>query len=951
MKTKKGILAIFFIIAFIGFYRPIKAQPGAVQTATSVNLPFNNGDAIGSVIESFYGTTNIVTNAAEIVVSESGFNSSIFEIALVNPIDLTGEKNVSITYKTSGWVFNNPTDWGGFFKWGLVDINGKYSSWEWDNVGAASHFRWGAWGAEPVPPTDWITVDFEFTNDNIRDAGFDYSKIKKFILINRYHDGSWGGGSAKMNGTFIIDSIAIGTPPQPAYASPTSVYLPFINSDSDELIAQFANTHSKVGDTMQVTVSGSGFNSNIFELTFANTINLTYNKSVSVKYKTNGWTFSNPTDWGGFFKWGLVDETGKYCAWEWDNAGGASHFRWGNWGVEPVPPTDWVTADFEFTNDNIRDAGFDYSKVKKLILINRYHDGGWGGGSAPMNGTLLIDHISVGQIVQLKSTLTDTYFENLYAEDGLISDDNQTTTAGADVGLNQSGGLLTATLANVAAGQTMIETVLQHPIDLVLASEAQFSVKLSPVLTDDASIYILLKDQDGNKTDSVEAMLSSTDQWVDFVVAAGEANLESINTIVFVNGPSIIDGTLVLDSLTVGSQTVKLVKEPRSLTVTALPRKSALVDGVAEPTIWATLPSVTLDRYVYWDGAYADAPVTDNISGYFKTYYSADSIYFFIDVTDNSSSPVPVDNGSPWMYDGIEIYLNPDLTNDQESGAYGSDAIQLAFGRQAGDTANVGGKNGVNYSYALKEKATNGYTGEFAVSLADLNIPVEEGFNLGAEVSVTDADIDVNGGTRTRKVIWNMDRHSDIAYNNTRSFGTFTLGEIVDASITVTVSDVESKIVTVTLNPAVDGLDVSNFAITRNGTGLTLKEANTSNNGATYTIESRNTFLANTDYELEINLLGYDFGTPKVFQYVLSGSNEVGLNAVSVYPNPVSDLLVIEAKGLVSVEVIDVQGRVVMSHKVDSDRYLLDTRSIQNGIWYVGVKTTNEVFVQRVIKF
>jgi hypothetical protein len=74
--------------------------------------------------------------------------------------------------------------------------------------------------------------------------------------------------------------------------------------------------------------------------------------------------------------------------------------------------------------------------------------------------------------------------------------------------------------------------------------------------------------------------------------------------------------------------------------------------------------------------------------------------------------------------------------------------------------------------------------------------------------------------------------------------------------------------------------------------------------------------------------------------------SEVENAKVSLYPNPVTNVLNIEAEGIQEVNVLDVNGRTVMT--ANSNR--IDMSDLANGVYFVRVITANGVSTQKIAK-
>lgn len=83
-----------------------------------------------------------------------------------------------------------------------------------------------------------------------------------------------------------------------------------------------------------------------------------------------------------------------------------------------------------------------------------------------------------------------------------------------------------------------------------------------------------------------------------------------------------------------------------------------------------------------------------------------------------------------------------------------------------------------------------------------------------------------------------------------------------------------------------------------------------------------------------------------------NGSGNMGIgdvengSAVAVYPNPVEDVLNVNAEGLRNVEVMDMSGRLVMS----STNAQVNVSTLSNGLYMVRVVSENGVTVKKIVK-
>lgn len=76
------------------------------------------------------------------------------------------------------------------------------------------------------------------------------------------------------------------------------------------------------------------------------------------------------------------------------------------------------------------------------------------------------------------------------------------------------------------------------------------------------------------------------------------------------------------------------------------------------------------------------------------------------------------------------------------------------------------------------------------------------------------------------------------------------------------------------------------------------------------------------------------------------GIDDVVENNISVYPNPTSGLLHVDGEGIVSVEILDVNGRTVMN----TNGGTIDLSTLDNGVYMVRTTTDNGVSLKKIVK-
>ena len=72
---------------------------------------------------------------------------------------------------------------------------------------------------------------------------------------------------------------------------------------------------------------------------------------------------------------------------------------------------------------------------------------------------------------------------------------------------------------------------------------------------------------------------------------------------------------------------------------------------------------------------------------------------------------------------------------------------------------------------------------------------------------------------------------------------------------------------------------------------------------------------------------------------------------LTVYPTLVRDLLVIEAKGIINtLELFNIQGKLIRSVNVNSESYFIDMRTYARGMYFIRVHSSEGKFVRKIVK-
>ena len=101
------------------------------------------------------------------------------------------------------------------------------------------------------------------------------------------------------------------------------------------------------------------------------------------------------------------------------------------------------------------------------------------------------------------------------------------------------------------------------------------------------------------------------------------------------------------------------------------------------------------------------------------------------------------------------------------------------------------------------------------------------------------------------------------------------------------------------------------------------------------------------DYTIatEIAQWTYVWETPVQPVTIYDNVNEIAAATLSIYPNPATDRLFVDAENLKSVEIYDMTGRMVMT----SFESVVDLRNIEAGVYFVTVRTDNAARTTKLV--
>ncbi len=213
--------------------------------------------------------------------------------------------------------------------------------------------------------------------------------------------------------------------------------------------------------------------------------------------------------------------------------------------------------------------------------------------------------------------------------------------------------------------------------------------------------------------------------------------------------------------------------------------KAPVIDGVIDPTEWqrASTWKITVDPTLsdgIRGGALGDGaanPPVDNNDLSFQVYagYDQNNLYVAVRVTDDiiqtDSADADSANGSTWLDDGIEVFIDGDNSNFATRDTTGTNKEIVGTGGQFVITANnayrdaEAGRPGYGATAAWFAKTSltaTGYDAEFRFSLKAIGSP-KPGDVIGFTVAVNDDD---DGGNGDRQVIWVGLPHTEATYGN-----------------------------------------------------------------------------------------------------------------------------------------------------------------------------------------
>ena len=178
------------------------------------------------------------------------------------------------------------------------------------------------------------------------------------------------------------------------------------------------------------------------------------------------------------------------------------------------------------------------------------------------------------------------------------------------------------------------------------------------------------------------------------------------------------------------------------------------IDGVMEAD-WQALPEITGNKYVASASDLSKQNDFTDARFSFRTGWDDENIYFFVSIIDDMFYDLQTNHQA----DGIELFFDADNSKGttREDGRYDAvDDVQLRINHADLTPADIditGGQWGPanvtkdNINFVVVDTLV-GYDIEFAIPLADLAIPAENGHVFGFDIGLNDADEDIRDNIR-----------------------------------------------------------------------------------------------------------------------------------------------------------------------------------------------------------
>ncbi|MGK4567189.1 T9SS type A sorting domain-containing protein [Flavobacterium sp. 3HN19-14] len=123
-----------------------------------------------------------------------------------------------------------------------------------------------------------------------------------------------------------------------------------------------------------------------------------------------------------------------------------------------------------------------------------------------------------------------------------------------------------------------------------------------------------------------------------------------------------------------------------------------------------------------------------------------------------------------------------------------------------------------------------------------------------------------------------------------------------------------------------------------------------------FKIKTKNTLVTGNSVTNKADIY-FDYNFPVATNNATTTFQNLGIgdvqidNSIAISPNPVNDVLNIKAAGIIkSVELYDVQGRMLVAKIADTNYSDFDVSAISSGVYFVKIKTSEGVKTERILK-
>ena len=193
------------------------------------------------------------------------------------------------------------------------------------------------------------------------------------------------------------------------------------------------------------------------------------------------------------------------------------------------------------------------------------------------------------------------------------------------------------------------------------------------------------------------------------------------------------------------------------------------IDGQVNDDEYAGAEAVVVNRFT---GIYNIPSGDDNWEEgdhefTYQVVHDQDAVYVGVKVIDDEivhdSAEADSEDGQTWHDDSIEIFFDPDDSNDSGRGGknYEGQYVMTANGARRDNEANNPTFGQQDDWFAVARKTADGYSVEFKVSKSALLDP-EDGTMMGFNVALNDDD----GANRKAQLNWSGRPHSEFTYGH-----------------------------------------------------------------------------------------------------------------------------------------------------------------------------------------